>query len=106
MKEVLIGVTFLAVDCEGSSNLPIKTIEGEDDGNGYIQYYTNDPAYYKWVFDYKISNNTIMPTTLEIAIKKYPGVSRLPLELFFAIRMTQTIIRCLSHLKGCIEFNK
>jgi hypothetical protein len=49
MKKIIVFLLFFSVNSFGFSqntgNSEIKTIRFKEDGNGYIQFYTNDPAY-------------------------------------------------------------
>src|SRR4051812_7930985 len=56
----------------GKSSPTYQTIRFENDGNGFNQFYTNDPQYYNHIFTYTDTDLTD-PTSFEVAVKKISG---------------------------------
>ena len=65
-----------------NGNLPVSTIEWEDDGNGFIQYFTNDPQKYGWSY-WNFYMNINDQNTYEIECKKMNGAENFGYGMVF-----------------------
>lgn len=64
---------FLIILLGGCGGGPsYQTIRYESDGNGFRQFYTNDPQYYNFIFFYTYTNPAI-PSDIEAVVKKMSG---------------------------------
>ena len=79
---MLAGVVFLAC---GSKDLSIRTIRWQSDGNGFFQFYTNDPQYLGYYFSgyYDVSNTTNRYYAIEA--KKISGKNTMGYGMTFGI---------------------
>ena len=69
----IIFVIFLTIVLSGCGiSHPVQTIQFEDDGNGFLQFYTNDSQYYNYRFTHTYSSPA-NPTNIEVAVKKRSG---------------------------------
>jgi hypothetical protein len=79
---LLAGLVFLAC---GSKDLSIRTIRWQSDGNGFFQFYTNDPQYLGYSFPsyYNVSNTTSASYSIET--KKISGKDNTGYGMIFGV---------------------
>ena len=79
----VICFLFIACDNDSETDLSIQTIRWQPDGNGFRQFYTNDPQYLDWYFStsYNVSNTE--SNVYEIEAKKISGRDNTSYGLLF-----------------------
>jgi hypothetical protein len=91
-KSFLFILTIIIVGCSQSSqnnngnSQTITTIQWQSDGNGFLQFKTNDSANYMKVFDYTIGSSLSTMHTVETQIKKISGSSNRGFGLNFCMQ--------------------
>lgn len=97
----------MPLGCGGSdSDLPVQTIDFKSDGNGFIQYYTNDSSKLdKGIYDTTNTNQTPMKT-LETQVKKISGKPRWGYGVIFCFQDTDNFYRLLIHENGRYQIAK
>jgi hypothetical protein len=83
---VLLSVLFVFTSCSqpGQNSIPTTTIQFKPDGNGFVQYKTNDPANYQWgYFCYYSSTYEPRMTTVTANLVKVSGAVNYGYGLIF-----------------------
>lgn len=80
---ILIGLIFLLSCNDGSTGTPVETIYWEEDGNGFLQFKTNDSWYYNYT-SWKASNVQANPmTSVTAEIKRVSGYENAAYGIIF-----------------------
>ena len=84
---VLLGCEVPAADDDDNDDLPVKTIRWQKDGNGYVQFYTNDKAYMKrsyYLWDDAVTENPM--NYFEAEVIRNSGVSNYGYGILFCLQ--------------------
>jgi hypothetical protein len=89
----------------GKSDLPITTIQWEDDGTGLRQFYTNDPAKYNNGYHHLSYYSDIL-NAVEIQIKKTGGASNYGYGMCFCYKDYNNMYQLVITINGFYRIGK
>jgi hypothetical protein len=107
MKKYLLLCVPLLILFFSCKQVPIETIEWVNDGQGYLQYSTNDEAKCNYSMLHNCSGSYEMPmATLEVRVKKVSGAIAGPFGCIFCREDWDNFYRVLISVEGWYKISK